>query len=1037
MFTKFGAKITFGFGFVLLLMVFVATIATISLRQEYNNEERLLHLHHRHQNISKIKYYLVMESSSGRAYLLYKEDRYYKQYQHYHNQMDMELNALLAGTADPVERQLIIKFKELASQYDTIIEEQIKPLGDSGLYEKAGDVARNQAIPVFTRAYELIDELDKKGFEEFKKAVTSTQQFAEIAVVLVPALSALSVLIGALFAILLAGRVTAPVRQLLQGANAVAGGNLDVQVNIRGRDEIATLGETFNNMVCSLRQQRDELTAQNEEIQAQEEELMATLEQLKHDRSKLAALNDFNESLNLSIRLPDLCDNIVGACMREVEAEACALVVVEQDSGKIKNVAAAGLSGIFGEKGELTELTGLAGRCFKEKATLDVSYPKTALTSTVLLNTPCHTAHEVYVPVVFQGKALGVLVAARLDGGPFAQEDIELLKDMMKQGAIALKNALEHLQVEKMYEQVLDQAASVEELNLQLETEKENLKRAQEITQSVIDSLDEAVVMLGLDGRVAAANRRWEDFFGEEASSLYGLSAEELYQKTISNLENSGQVFADLAEATAGEMSRGETEAIQKNRVLKIWTGPVLGKDDKVLGRLFVYRDITREAGIDRMKSEFVSTVSHELRTPLSSILGFSELLLIKEFNDDTRKKYISTIHKEARRLTNLVNDFLDLQRMESGHQTYRMEEIAAGELINEVVESFSARGHNHKLKIDASVDLRVHADRERITQVLLNLLSNAVKFSPDSAEITVGLERDGDFAMFSVKDRGLGIPEDVQANLFTKFYRVDNSDRRKIGGTGLGLAICKEIVTAHGGRIWVQSVHGQGSTFYFTLKLSDRGKQPFAKSERPASGSLPKGRDPELSSSPAAADRSKQVVLLVEDDASLAALFKGHLDEAGYQVEINTSGEGALASVKAVGPAAIVLDILLAGKLSGWDVLSRLKGDPDTAAIPVIISSCLAEKEMGMAMGASEYLVNPFPPQRLVEVVDKLASHEGSKRPNMATPGHPRAREWILNKLREKGLTILDIIDERDVIFVVVESAEPPKKPEGVNDDQ
>lgn len=168
MFTKFGAKITFGFGFVLLLMVFVATIATISLRQEYNNEERLLHLHHRHQNISKIKYYLVMESSSGRAYLLYKEERYYKQYQHYHNQMDMELNALLAGTADPVERQLIIKFKELASQYDTIIEEQIKPLGDSGLYEKAGDVARNQAIPVFTRAYELIDELDKKGFEEFK-----------------------------------------------------------------------------------------------------------------------------------------------------------------------------------------------------------------------------------------------------------------------------------------------------------------------------------------------------------------------------------------------------------------------------------------------------------------------------------------------------------------------------------------------------------------------------------------------------------------------------------------------------------------------------------------------------------------------------------------------------------------------------------------------------------------------------------------------------------------------------------------------------
>lgn len=823
MFSRFGSKIAFGFGFVMLLLILVAATATVSFREVHDSEEQVLVLHHRHQYISNIKYLLAMESSSNQAYLLYREERYREQHRQYHEQLVNNLDSLLDITGDPEERQYLTRFKELSKEYWSILDGRILPLAAEGRHDEAAAVAGNLARPTFNAAYSLIDQFDSRDTEEFNRVISSGHSFTGIARSMVAAMSALSLVVGVLFAVMLTRRVTRPVNELLGCAVAVAGGNLETEAAISGRDEIASLGGAFNRMVYSLRQQRDELTSQNEEIRAQEEELTSTLEQVSHERSKLEALNDFSRAINTSIQLQDLCQNITMSCLGKVGAQAAAVAVVNPESGKARYEFVAGLKDMSPAGGEAGDLQGLAGRCLREKAVITASYPKTALSSAVILDIPCPTAHEVYIPAVFRGKALGVLVAARLSGAPFSEDEINLLENMIRQGAIAINNALEHLQVENMYRKVLDQAESVRELNTRLESEKANLKRAQEITRAVIESLNEAVVMLDLDGRVAAVNRRWEDFFGDSAPGLYGLGAEDLYRKTVSNLENAEEVMSELSVATGGPVTTGETQAVMENRVLTIWTGPVLRQDGKVLGRLFVYRDITREAEIDRMKSEFVSTVSHELRTPLSSILGFSELLLTRDVSGEPRQKYISIIHKEAGRLTNLVNDFLDLQRMESGYQTYHMERIDAGKLISEVIDSFSTRGHSRPITVKAREGPEIYADRERITQVLLNLLSNAVKFSPDGSEITIGVEPDGEFARFSVRDRGLGIPEDARGSLFTKFFRVDNSDRRKIGGTGLGLAISREIVESHGGRIWVRSEHGQGSTFYFTVRLSGR----------------------------------------------------------------------------------------------------------------------------------------------------------------------------------------------------------------------
>ncbi|KMY53892.1 hypothetical protein AC623_07845 [Bacillus sp. FJAT-27231] len=230
---------------------------------------------------------------------------------------------------------------------------------------------------------------------------------------------------------------------------------------------------------------------------------------------------------------------------------------------------------------------------------------------------------------------------------------------------------------------------------------------------------------------------------------------------------------------------------------------------------------------LDRLKSELVSTVSHELRTPLASILGFTELMVKRSLGEEKQKKYLTTIHQEAIRLTNLVNDFLDLQRMESGAFICSFEKTDPKLLIERVIEAVSHTAHHHHFQlVDERSQKWLNGDEERLIQVFTNLISNAVKFSPKGGMIAVHLENDAHNMIINVKDEGLGIPAAEIPYLFKKFHRIDNSDRRKIGGTGLGLAICKEIIEAHGGEIMVSSEYGKESVFSIVLPLPAEGQE-------------------------------------------------------------------------------------------------------------------------------------------------------------------------------------------------------------------
>ncbi|UUZ94502.1 hypothetical protein LJK87_08130 [Paenibacillus sp. P25] len=235
-------------------------------------------------------------------------------------------------------------------------------------------------------------------------------------------------------------------------------------------------------------------------------------------------------------------------------------------------------------------------------------------------------------------------------------------------------------------------------------------------------------------------------------------------------------------------------------RYYEVSGSPVSRKEESFPAQRFIaFRDRTEEVMTDQMKKEFISVVSHELRTPLTSILGFVEILLDRNPDAEKRTKYLQTIHREAERLTHLLNDLLDLQKMESGKQQYLFAPTDLAELVSEVLDSWDEEKSHRMVVHYETRPLYVLADADRLKQALHNLVSNAVKYSPGADRVDVEVVEEDGMAVVRIRDYGLGIPEESREKMFTKFYRVDNSDRRKIGGTGLGLAIVREILIAHG----------------------------------------------------------------------------------------------------------------------------------------------------------------------------------------------------------------------------------------------
>lgn len=406
-------------------------------------------------------------------------------------------------------------------------------------------------------------------------------------------------------------------------------------------------------------------------------------------------------------------------------------------------------------------------------------------------------------------------------------------------------------------------------------------------------------------------------------------------------------------------------------------------------------------------KSEFLAKMSHELRTPLNSIVGYSELLLQGIYGplNDRQVDRLGKIHRNGRDLLALINDILDLSKIEAGRLELTPQYVSLQEEIEGLIGTIEPLAQEKGLELTSAVEEALpalYADPLRIRQILTNLLSNAIKFtrqggvSLEARRVEVaggrspqvdlpiqGWLSDGQWTLITVTDTGIGIAPEDHAHIFDEFRQVDNSSTREFGGTGLGLAITKRLVEMHGGRIWLKSAIGAGSTFFVALPISSKAAH---RPQTPKPEQAPDGDGP--------------CVLVIDDSQEAIDILTTYLHEGGYRTAHATDGQTGIELARQLRPAVITTDILMPG-MNGWEVIDRLKADPVTASIPVMIVSIIDQQPMSFPMGVAAHVSKPVERQVLLETVERLCRARALEYPILVVDDHPHDRELLSEMLR------------------------------------
>ncbi len=518
------------------------------------------------------------------------------------------------------------------------------------------------------------------------------------------------------------------------------------------------------------------------------------------------------------------------------------------------------------------------------------------------------------------------------------------------------------------------------------------IRQAPEETYAPIDSLLRAILAAGglSIGFLAIIG-----FFASkklvEPIHLLHLGAEEIGKGALNHRLNirTGDEIEQLAE--------------EFNQMAEKLNASYTNLEDQVRDRTMELRETVEQLQeMDRLKSEFLSNMSHELRTPLTSIIGFSEILLDKVSGglNETQTRYVQNMSNSGHDLLEIIGNILDLSKIRSGKMQINARPCQIDEVIDAaratVMPLIKKKGLHLEREIDDALPV-IFADEGKVRQILLNLLSNAVKFTAETGTIAIRgrlVSVEGTASVeISVADTGMGIRQNDLEMIFSEFRQVDASYTRDNPGTGLGLPITKHFVEMHGGKIWVESMPGRGSTFTFSLPLRTtviEGLEPAVEAEGVASekterisSKMPRTTeqvaDPDLSAVQTSEESESPTILVVEDDRAASELIRIYLEREGYKVVTAYDGAEAVEKARLLLPFAITLDIMLPKK-DGWQVLQELQSFPETMNIPIIILSMVDDPETGFSLGAVDYLLKPLDKEALLKSLSKLSLVERSQ---------------------------------------------------------
>jgi PAS domain S-box-containing protein len=591
------------------------------------------------------------------------------------------------------------------------------------------------------------------------------------------------------------------------------------------------------------------------------------------------------------------------------------------------------------------------------------------------------------------GDNMGVLTLGHSAAGYFTEDHLQLVTAAASQIAIAVNNS-------DLYAYITEQA---DQLGTMLQSQESEAAK----NRAILESIADGVLVLDHNGRVLLVNPAAEELLGLSAMVIEG----EHFRHILGLGETAAQ--RDLAQALYHEL-RTRLETIDDDRarlqagsvrlesgkqVLAVNMAPLIVTVGGAPGLVAALRDASREAEVERLKNEFISTVSHELRTPMTSIKGYTDLLFLGMVGGltDAQRNFLQIIKSNADRLTALVNDILDISRIETGRIRLTIEPLDLNSIISEVVIAFQEQYRDKGLALEWEEVTglpKIRGDAARVTQVLNNLIANSWQYTPSGGQVAVSVHSRGGFLQVDVTDTGIGIGPDDIGRVFDRFYRVDDPAVEEVGGTGLGLSIVKMFVELLGGEIWIESELGVGTTFSFTVPLT--------------TADVPEVSLDLLETAAPVVGTRRQKILVVEENHDLALLLRKQLESEGYQVLLAGSGEDAIWLAREEKPQLITLDIMLPD-LDGFTVLERLKEHPVTAPIPVVIVSILSDEEKGYALGAVDYVVKPFREDKLLRSLRAALSplEEGTPRSVLVVDDDADIRGFLEQALSYHGYNV------------------------------
>ncbi len=731
-----------------------------------------------------------------------------------------------------------------------------------------------------------------------------------------------------------------------------------------------------------------------EKVEARTRDLGQALRDLTTERDRAETLYRITSELGATLDLEQVLRHALDLFADALQVEHGTITLLDPESGYLELRAVLGPEQERAQRRERTSLTqgvGLAGWTLEHRKPALVSDVTEDERWSAIDGRELSVRSVVAAPLSLGGgDIVGVLTLGHSSAGYFTQEHLQLVTAAAAQIAIAVNNS-------DLYAYITEQA---DQLGTMLQAQESEAAK----NRAILESIADGVLVLDHNGRVLLVNPAAEELLGlsamviegEHFRHILGLGetavqrdlAQDLYHELRSRLETVDEDLVRLQPASV-RLESGK-------QVLAVNIAPLIVSAGGTPGLVAALRDASREAEVERLKNEFISTVSHELRTPMTSIKGYTDLLFLGMVGGltDAQRNFLQIIKSNADRLTALVNDILDISRIETGRLRLTIESLDLSKIISEVVVVFQEQYRDKGLTLEweevAGLP-KIRGDADRVTQVLNNLIANSWQYTPSGGRVSIAVHSGDGFLRVDVADTGIGIGPDDIDRVFDRFYRVDDPAVEEVGGTGLGLSIVKMFVELLGGEIWLESELEAGTTFSFTLPL--------------ISADVPEVSLDLLETELPVVGTRREKILVVEDNHDLALLLRRQLESEGYQVLLAGSGEDAIWLAKEEKPQLITLDIMLPD-LDGFTVLERLKEHPVTAPIPVIIVSILSDEDKGYALGAIDYVVKPIIEDKLLHSLrEALApTDEGAPRSVLVVDDEPDIRGFLEQALSYHG---------------------------------